>query len=88
MISSKGWGPPAVGFAPKLSDSKLAGLAVISALLWFGNESRFVRYARAHLRPWFPYLANRDGYNKRLRRSADSIRRMATPCRLLATRLR
>ncbi len=62
-----------MGFAPKLSDAELAGLAVVSALLGFDNESQFVRYAHAHLRPWFPYLANRDGYNKRLRRSAAMI---------------
>ena len=37
------------------------------------SGSQFVRYAHAHLRPWFPYLANRDGYNKRLRRSAAMI---------------
>ena len=46
---------------------------MISALLGFDNESQFVRYAHAHLRPWFPYLPNRDGYNKRLRRSAEMI---------------
>ena len=64
---------PVVGFAPKLSDAELVTLAVISALLGFDNESQFVRFARAHLRPWFPYLPNRDGYNKRLRRSAAMI---------------
>ena len=62
-----------VGFAPKLSDAELVTLAVISALLGYDNESQFVRFAHAHLRPWFPYLANRDGYNKRLRRSGDMI---------------
>ncbi len=61
------------GFAPKLSDSELVTLAVISALLGYDNESQFVRFAHAHLRPWFPYLPNRDGYNKRLRRSGDMI---------------
>ena len=67
---------PVVGFVPKLSDAELVTLAVISALLGFDNESQFVRYAHAHLRPWFPYLANRDGYNKRLRRSGDMIARV------------
>ena len=62
-----------VGFAPKLSDAELVTLAVISALLGYDNESQFVRYAHAHLRPWFPYFPNRDGYNKRLRRSGDMI---------------
>ena len=72
------WAPlrPAVGFAPRLSDAELVTLAVISALLGFDNESRFIRYARAHLRPWFRYLPNRDGFNKRLRRSGDMIARV------------
>ncbi|WP_420625879.1 IS982 family transposase [Candidatus Poriferisodalis sp.] len=72
------WAPqrPAVGFAPRLSDAELVTLAVISALLGFDNESQFVRYAKAHLRPWFPYVPNRDGYNKRLRRSAETIARV------------
>ena len=35
-----------------------------------------MRYARAHLRPWFPCLANRDGYNKRQRRSGEMIARV------------
>ncbi len=72
------WVPerPAVGFKPKLSDAELVTLAVVSALLGFDSESRFVRYAKAHLRPWFPYLPNRDGYNKRLRRAGDMIARV------------
>ena len=61
LAANPGWAPerPAVGFAPKLSDAELVTLAVISALLGFDNESRFVRFAKAHLRPWFPYLPNR-----------------------------
>lgn len=64
---------PEVGFAPRLSDAELAALAVISALLGFDNESKFVRYAHAHLRPWFPYLPERAGFNKRLRAAAEMI---------------
>ena len=67
---------PVVGFAPKLSDAELITLAVISSLLGYDNESKFMRFAHAHLRPWFPYLPNRDGYNKRLRRSGDMIARV------------
>ena len=67
---------PVVGFAPKLSDAELITLAVISALLGYDNESQFMRFAHAHLRPWFPCLPNRDGYNKRLRRSGDMIARV------------
>ena len=51
-----GWAPerPAVGIAPKLSDAEMVTLAVISALFGFDSERRFVRYAKAHLGPWFP----------------------------------
>ena len=67
------WAPPrpAVGIAPRLSDAELVTLAVLQALLGFGSEARFIRYARAHLRPWFPYVPERPGYNKRLRRSGE-----------------
>ncbi len=78
LAQNPGWAPerPVVGFAPKLTDAELVTLAVISALLGYDNESQFVRFARAHLRPWFPCLPNRDGYNKRLRRSAEMISRV------------
>ena len=61
---------PAVGIAPKLSDAELVTLAVIQVLLRFDSEARFLRYAHAHLGPWFPYLPTRSAYNRRLRRSA------------------
>lgn len=32
-----------------------------------------MRFARAHLGPWFPYVPNHSGFNKRLRRSAQMI---------------
>ena len=67
------WAPerPAVGIAPKLSDAELLTLAVIQALLGFTSEARFIRHAHAHLRPWFPYLPERPGYNKRLRHAGQ-----------------
>ena len=58
---------------PKLSDAELVTLAVIQVLLRFDTEARFLRYAHAHLGPWFPYLPARAGYNKRLRRSAGLL---------------
>jgi Transposase DDE domain len=76
MIAHPAWAPerPAVGIAPQLSDAELVTLAVIQALLGFTSEARFIRYARAHLRPWFPYLPDRSGYNKRLRRAVGLMR--------------
>jgi hypothetical protein len=69
------WAPerPAVGIAPKLSDAELVTLAVLQALLGFPSEAQFIRHAHAHLRPWFPYLPHRPGYNKRLRHSAQML---------------
>ncbi len=46
-----------MGIAPKLSDAELVTLAVIQVLLRFDSEARFLRYAHAHLGPWFPYPA-------------------------------
>ena len=64
---------PAVGIVPKLSDAELVTLAVIQALLGYVSEAKFLRWAHTHLRPWFPYLPTRSAYNKRLRRSADTL---------------
>ena len=72
---------PEVGLAPKLSDAELVTLAVLQALLGFTSETRFLRHARAQLRPWFPYLPHQSGYNKRLRKAQDQLRAMI---RLLA----
>jgi len=72
LIQRPEWVPerPTVGFVPRLSDAELVTLAVIQALLGYTSEARFLRYARTHLRPWFPYLPTRAAYNKRLRRSS------------------
>ncbi len=71
LVEHPGWAPerPAVGIAPKLSDAELLTMSVLQALLGFTSEGRFIRYAKAHLRPWFPYVPARPGYNKRLRRA-------------------
>jgi hypothetical protein len=65
---------PRVGLAPKLSDAELITLAVLQALLGFTSEMRFLRHARAHLLPWFPYIPHQSGYNKRLRRAEGQLR--------------
>lgn len=58
LADNPGWAPrrPKVGIAPKL-----VTLAVISAPLGHESERGFVRFAREHLRPWFPYLPDHDG---------------------------
>ncbi|WP_157524382.1 IS982 family transposase [Jiangella alkaliphila] len=64
---------PRVGIEPKISDAELVTLAVMQALLGFTSEARWLRHARAHLRHLFPCLPQQPGYNKRLRRLADTI---------------
>jgi hypothetical protein len=49
-------------------------LAVVQALLGFTSETRFLRYARAHLGHLFPYLPNQSGYNERLRAAAFQLK--------------
>jgi hypothetical protein len=73
LIDHPDWAPerPAVGIAPKLTDAELITLAVIQALLGFTSEARFIRHAKAHLTPWFTYLPDRPGYNKRLRHAGQ-----------------
>ena len=75
LVENRWWAPerPAVGIVPKLSDAELITLAVIQALLGYTSEARFLRYAHAHLKPWFPYLPTRTAYNKRLRRSSTMM---------------
>jgi hypothetical protein len=86
LIAQPELGPsrPEVGIAPRLSDAELVTLAVLQALLGFSCESRFIRYAHAHLMGLFPYLPGRPAYNKRLRRSVGMLhgvlRALATRC--------
>ncbi len=76
LKDSPQWAPwrPAVGIAPELSDAEMLTLAVLQALLGYVSEARWLRFARKHLRPLFPYLPGQPGYNKRLRKLAGSMR--------------
>lgn len=58
---------PPVGWRPAITDAEMVTLAVMQALLGFTSEARWLRYARAHLHGYFPYLPGQPGYNKRLR---------------------
>ena len=75
LIQHPEWAPEraVVGIAPKLSDAELVTLTVVQVLLRFDTEARFLRYAHAHMGPWFPYLPTRSGYNKRLRSSGGLL---------------
>src|SRR5665811_355392 len=64
---------PKIGIAPKISDAELVTLAVMQALLGHTSERRWLRYARKHLIGMFPALPGQSGYNKRLRKLADTM---------------
>ncbi|HEY6425066.1 MAG TPA: IS982 family transposase [Pseudonocardiaceae bacterium] len=64
---------PAIGFSPRICDAELVTLAVMQALLGFTSESRWLRFATAHLHHLFPYRPQQPGYNKRLRNLATTI---------------
>jgi hypothetical protein len=51
-----------------VSDAELLAMAVMSALLGFRSERRWLRYASAHLTALFPRQVGQSGYNKRLRK--------------------
>ncbi|WP_067833742.1 IS982 family transposase [Actinomadura kijaniata] len=59
--------------APKLSDAELVTLAVLSALLGYTSERRWLRRAHRDFGGMFPYLPGQSGFNKRLRRATGLI---------------
>lgn len=65
---------PANGIASTLSDAELVTLAVMSALLGYTSERRWLRRARQGFRHLFPYLPQQSGDNKRLRVAPASSR--------------
>jgi hypothetical protein len=69
-----------------VSDSELLAMAVMSALLGFRSERRWLRYASARLRHLFPRQLGQSGYNKRLRKMTfllmTAIRRLAMDTKL------
>jgi hypothetical protein len=64
---------PTIGITPQLTDAELVTLAVIQALRGFTSESRWLRFAGAHMTHLFRYLPGQSGYNKRLRAAAGLI---------------
>lgn len=59
---------PAGGIPPALSDAELLTMAVMSALLGFTSERRWLRYVKKNLAEMFPRLIGQSGYNKRMRK--------------------
>ncbi|MFF5011541.1 IS982 family transposase [Streptomyces phaeochromogenes] len=64
---------PKTGIAPTLSDAELLTLAVLSALLGYTSERRWLRRVAADFRGMFPYVPGQSGYNKRLRAASSLL---------------
>ena len=60
---------PEGGIPPTLSDAELLTMAVMSALLGFTSERRWLRYVEKELAGMFPRRIGQSGYNKRMRKS-------------------
>nr|WP_237694917.1 IS982 family transposase [Streptomyces sp. SID5468] len=73
---------PKVGIAPTLSDAELLTLAVLSALLGYTSERRWLRRVRRDFTRLFPYVPQQSSYNKRLRAASALLTGMI---RILAT---
>ncbi len=67
---------PAVGIANTLSDAELVTLAVMSVLLGYTSERRWLRRANRDFRCLFPYFPHQSGYNKQLRNASELIKHM------------
>lgn len=65
---------PVVGLAPRLSDAELLTLAVMSALLGYTSDRRWLRRASRDFSGMFPYLPGQSGYGKRLRKASPLIK--------------
>ncbi|MFF5721823.1 IS982 family transposase [Streptomyces buecherae] len=62
---------PKVGIAPRLGDAELLTLAVMSALLGYTSERRWLRRVERDFRGLFPYVPQPSGYGKRLRAASS-----------------
>src|SRR5260370_30850914 len=60
---------PAAGTPLTLSDAELLTMAVMSALLGFTSERRWLRYADRELTGMFPRMIGQSGWNKRVRKA-------------------
>jgi hypothetical protein len=67
---------PKVGITPTLSDAELLTLAVMSALLGYTSERRWLRRVGRDFRGLFPYVPQQSGYGKRLRAASSLLTSM------------
>ena len=70
LLAEPGLAPwrPEGSMMPAVSDAELLAMAVMSALLGFRSERRWLRYAGTRLTGLFPRQLGQSGYNKRLRK--------------------
>ena len=64
---------PRVGMKPLVSDAELVPLPVLSVILGYEDEARWVRHVRSAWRHLFPTVPHQPGYNKRMRRLAPVV---------------
>ncbi|MDX3354277.1 IS982 family transposase [Streptomyces sp. ME01-24h] len=67
---------PKVGITPTLSDAELLTLAVMSALLGYTSERRWLRRVDRDFRGLLPYVPQQSGYGKRLRAASPLLTSM------------
>jgi Transposase DDE domain len=60
---------PEGSIPPTVSDAELLTMAVMSALLGFTSERRWLRYVTKNLAGMFPRRIGQSGYNKRVRKA-------------------
>jgi len=60
---------PEGSIPPTVSDAELLTMAVMSALLGFTSERRWLRYVTKNLAGMFPRRIGQSGYNKRIRKA-------------------
>jgi hypothetical protein len=60
---------PPGGSVLTLGDAELLAMAVMSALLGFTSERRWLRYVNENLAGMFPRRIGQSGYNKRMRKA-------------------
>ncbi len=59
---------PAVGIPPTVSDAEMLVMAVMSALLGYSSERKWLRRVKKDFLGMFPRQVGQSGYNKRLRK--------------------
>src|SRR5215218_9224280 len=65
---------PKIGRPALLSESEVLTLVILAQWPRFRSERDFWRFARAHLRPYFPSLCSQSQLNRRLRALEPELR--------------